>query len=194
MQDTDRNWHSVADAKGVQLYDLRLDPTDEGHGADEFDDTLKFSNAQYCVALRLWIRGGSENAVDMNRDCKGIRIQDSTLISGAQCAIVIKGGARDIELSHVCIVPRNRETPCDIELGGWSDQSDAPTRRVTLHEVSRIDGMPVRVAVGHAERPTIIRGRVRVLFWRSLGLKVFVYTRFLARRTGAMLRRARNRN
>jgi hypothetical protein len=194
MRDTDRNWHSVADAQGVQLHDLRLDPTEEGHAVDEFDDTLKFSNAQHCVALRLWIRGGSENAVDMNRNCADIRLQDSTLISGAQCAIVVKGGARDIELSHVCIVPRNQDTPCDIELGGWSDQSDARTARVTLHEVSRIDGRPVRVAVGHADRPTIIGGRVRVLFWRSLGLKAFVYTRFLARRTGAILRWAQNRN
>jgi hypothetical protein len=39
----------------------------------------------------------------------------------------------------------------------------------------RTDGKPVRVVVGNAEKPSVVGGNVKILFWRSLGLKLFVW-------------------
>lgn len=182
MKDTDRNFLSVADVDGRTLEDLRIDPESEGQRRDEFDDILKFSHARNVVARRLWVAGGTENAIDMNRECRAIRVEDSTLISGRQCAIVIKGGSEAIAFTRVKIAPAEPDTAYDIEIGGWSDQSMERTRNVTLQEVTRWDGKAVRVVVGHADRPVIIGGRCRVLFWRSLALKTFWLARYWARR------------
>jgi hypothetical protein len=182
MRDTDRNFHSVADVDGRTLEDLRFDPEDEGSRAEDFDDILKFSHARNITALRLYVAGGGENAIDMNRECAGIRIRDSLLRSGDQCAVVIKGGSNDIMLSRVRLDADDDHTAYDIELGGWSDQSMKRTRRVCLHEVSRLDGRPVRVVVGWADRPAVLGGRCRILFWRSVGLKAFWLARYVARK------------
>ena len=180
MKDTDRNYYSVADCSGRTLERLDLDPAAEGEDAAAFDDILKFSHATRIRASKLRVAGGTENAVDMNRECRDILLENSHLMSGDVCAVVIKGGSEGITLSHVSIGPGRKPTAYDIELGGWSDQSMAPTRRVILEEVWRIDGEPVRVVVGRAERPTVYGGKVRVLFWRSLALKAFWTVRFLA--------------
>jgi hypothetical protein len=39
----------------------------------------------------------------------------------------------------------------------------------------RSDGLPVRVRVGWADRPVVIGGNVKILFWQSLMLKVYVF-------------------
>ena len=177
MADTDRNFFSVADVDGKVMDSLRFDPADEGGDPATYDDILKFSHARNVIASRLWIAGGSENGVDMNRECRNIRIEDSTVVSGHQCAIVIKGGCREITLDHIRISGGRMETPYDIELGGWSDQTMKRTTGVRLLDVVRFDGRHVRVVVGHADRPAITGGRVKVLFWRSVALKLFWYFR-----------------
>jgi len=178
MSDTDRNYLSIADVVGRSYQDLRVDPAAEGHDPREFDDTLKLSHARNITINGLVVNGGSENAIDMNRGCAGVRIDHATLVGGDHCAVVIKGGSYDIALERVTI--HRERSAYDIELGGWSDQSMERTRRVVLADVRRSDGEPVRVVVGHADRPTIVGGRVRVLFWRSLALKAFWTVRFLA--------------
>jgi len=178
VRDTDHNYFSIADVDGATHRDLVLDPRREGHDAREFDDTLKLSHARNITILGLFVRGGSENAIDMNRGCAHVRIDHATVLGGDHCAVVIKGGSTDIALERITIL--NPSSAYDIELGGWSDQSMERTRRVVLAEVRRADFEPVRVVVGHADRPAIIGGRVRVLFWRSLALKAFWTVRFLA--------------
>ncbi len=176
MTRPDRNFLSIADVDGYELHDCRVDPSTENIDPRSFDDILKFSHARNVTASRLYVAGGRENAVDMNRECQHVRLQDSLLLGGGQCAVVIKGGCQDITLARVALAAP--APACDIELGGWSDQSFARTERVTLEEVSRRDGLPVRVVVGYAAPPLVQRCRVRVLFWRSLALKAYWAAKF----------------
>jgi hypothetical protein len=180
MSRPDRNYKSYADVFGVTIQDARFDPAEAGLDPQAFDDTLKFSNASEVHAENIFVRGGRENAVDMNRGCHDIAIQTSTLVGGNQCAIVIKGGSHDIALGDVMI--REAVGRYDIELGGWSDQSFEKTRRILLHDVRRDDGKPVRVAVGHAEKPDIEGGNVKILFFESLALKAFWWGKFVLRK------------
>lgn len=182
MNDTDRNFYSFADVDGRTIEDLRLDAAASDEDPLSYDDTLKLSHATNFIGRRLWVQGGSENAVDMNRRCGAVRIEDSTFAGGGQCAVVVKGGSTDIALARVTIV--EPKGAYDIELGGWSDQSDELTRRISLADVRRGDGQPVRVVVGRSERPTIVGGNCRVLFWRSLALKLFWWARYSARKLG----------
>jgi len=174
MKDKDVNYLSYADVDGVTIGDQMIvaDQT-------KFDDSLKLSHATNFKGYNLTIYGGSENAIDLNRECKMVLFEHLVLVGGGQCAIVVKGGSEDIEFTNVCITkPKGNY---DIELGGWSDQSRKKTKRVWLDNVVRPDGKPVRVVVGNADKPTIIGGNVKILFWRSLALKAFVWAKGLVK-------------
>lgn len=179
MPDTDRNYLSIADRDGVTLEYMTITPEHEGEDVYAYDDILKLSKATNFVGRKLKIIGGSENAIDMNRYCADVLIDDVHLIGGMQCGMVIKGGCRNITLRDV-IFYDPEATGYDLEIGGWSDQSQAPTTDVTLDHVIRADGhSPVRVVVGNATKPRIIGGNVKILFWRSLALKAFILVRRL---------------
>ena len=177
-KDVDNNHLSIADTSGVMLEHLSL-PKD-GHSPSEYDDVLKLSAATNCSVLGCHVRGGRENAIDMNRGCKNILVQDAVLVGGDHCSLVIKGGCEDITIESVLISPGGGSY--DIELGGWSDQSRKKTRRVVLRHVMRTDGQSVRVVVGNAEKPIVEGGNVRIMGLWSLGLKLYVFFKGLVRK------------
>lgn len=180
MPDTDRNYLSIADRDSVTLEDATISPEHEGEDVYAYDDILKLSKATNFIGRKLTIIGGSENAIDMNRYCTDVLVEDCKLMGGMQCGVVIKGGCRNVALRDVVFHDPD-DAGYDIEIGGWSDQSDAPTTDITLDHCTRKDGRPIRVVLGNATRPRIIGGNVKILFWRSLALKAFILARRLLR-------------
>lgn len=170
----DTNYHSISDQTNVTLKDITVDPRSTGVDPATIDDVLKLSHAQNILIERLIVDAGGlqkENAIDMNRMCSQVSIIDAKLVSGLQNAITIKGGCYDILIENVIIIPGKGS--CDIELGNWSDQSQDYVTNVTLKNVTRNDGQPVRLRVGHAKEPTIIGGNVKRDFLGSLMVKAY---------------------
>lgn len=172
---SDNNYKSYADVSDIVVRDLVVDPRLEGLDPASYDDLLKFSNAVSISIENLVVDGNGEqreNAIDMNRNCMSISIKNARLVSGWQNAITIKGGCVSIHLENVEIVPGHGH--CDIELGNWSDQSQFKTRGVSLKNVWRSDGEPVRLRVGNAEYPVITNCDIEYLWFQSLLLKAYV--------------------
>lgn len=178
----DKNYYSIADESFVKLEGITIDSalpnpkTGEVSNPAEIDDVLKLSHAQSVEVKRCLVEGHGvqrENAVDMNRECFGVQISDTTLVSGLQNAVTIKGGCDNIILERVQIVPGHGH--CDVELGNWSDQSKKRTTRVVLDSVTRTDGEPIRLRVGNADYPVIINCEVDYLWFQSLLLKAYVF-------------------
>jgi hypothetical protein len=165
MKDVDRNFKSYADVRGIAIDGLHTD------GLAGFDDALKFSHAEGCYVTNSVIGDGTqiENAIDMNRECKYICISDSTLHAGGYNAITIKGGCENIILKNLMIYPGGN---CDIELGGWSDQSKNKTTKVHIVNVRRIDGKPIRLRVINADYPTVQNTRIEYQRATSLALRL----------------------
>lgn len=168
MSKPDVNYRSIADVQDVLIENERISPI----FADDFDDVLKLSNARNITVRNCVVLGGREDAVDMNRHCQNVLIEDCLVGAGKQYAFTIKGGCSRITLRNVIITPRGGSI--DIDLGNWSDQSKEPTRLVHLHNVTRVDGKPVRVRVGNADKPTISGGNVEVLGAESFWLRVYL--------------------
>lgn len=177
MTRPDRNYLSIADVDGKIIHDLRIDPSHEGHNPLDFDDILKFSHARNVQAQRLFVAGGRENAIDLNRGCENVVVENTLLEAGRQASVVIKGGCRNITLRHVAIT--NVTGWCDVLIGDWSDQSWEKTTEVHLLHVSRNDGQPVRVVVGHADWPEVMGGNVRILRRPSYALKCYWWAKYL---------------
>lgn len=158
----DTNYLSIADVTGYELKDKTIDPRVDGIDPSTIDDVLKLSHAQNILVETVTVNAGGlqkENAVDMNRVCTDVVMKNCILYSGKQNAITIKGGCRDITIQDVEIVPGSGH--CDIELGNWSDQSQDYVLNVKLINVTRTDGNPVRLRIGHAKNVTVEGGNVK---------------------------------
>ena len=119
------------------------------------DDTLKITGASTDVSVAAdSIHGGAEDCVDINNRCERITVRAGEWHSGGKYIATIKGGSRDIELSGEIVRPGKS---CDVELGNWSDQSQALTTGVRLN-LTRRDGGYMHVMLWHADRPILAGG------------------------------------
>lgn len=174
----DRNFRSISDVTGYTLEHELIDPRAQGIDPAGFDDLLKLSNARDVLVSHCAVRGGGlqrENAIDLNRNCSGVVIRDCAVEAGRQNAITIKGGTKNTILQRVTI-----ERPggnCDIELGNFSDQSFERTTGTFISSVTRLDGQPVRVRCGHADWPLVTNSNVRILYFQSYRLKLYVWAK-----------------
>lgn len=177
---SDKNYYSIADESGVELVGKTLDPRADGIDPSLFDDILKISHSNNVTISSVIVDAGGmqrENAIDMNRECRTVLVQNCKLVSGMQNAITIKGGCEQIIIENVEMVPGRGHA--DIELGNWSDQSQKRTTKVTLINVRRTDGKPVRLTVGNADYPAIHGSNIEYQWARSWLVKAYVFIRGL---------------
>jgi polygalacturonase len=170
----DNNYYSIADQDGITVKDITIDPRKDGINPATISDVFKFSHATNVVADNVTVDAGGfqiENTIDMNRLCANVTVKNCKLVSGMENAITIKGGCHDILIQDTVIIPGKGH--CDVELGNWSDQSQEYVSNVTLNNVTRSDGQPVRLRVGHAKEPTIVGGNIKRMFWGSLLVKIY---------------------
>jgi hypothetical protein len=176
----DTNYVSHADVQDLILRDVVVDPRLEGKDPAAFDDLFKLSKVERAEITNLTVDGGGlqrENAIDCNRECKGIKILGAKLAAGKQNALTIKGGCSDILVFNVEITRPGGN--CDIELGNHSDQSRKKTTGVVIDNVWRKDGKPVRLRVGHADWPRIVNSNVKIDYVMSYLLKTYLFFRYL---------------
>jgi len=154
----DNNYYSIADQDGVVIENK--DFPDPGVNSQDYSDIFKLSHATNIVLRNSSIAGGTEDCIDMNRDCNNILIENVRLHSGGSYCMTIKGGTKNVTLKDIVVQAHGKET--DIDLGNWSDQSNELTTNITLENVQSMDGSPVRVRVLWADPPTVINSNVKV--------------------------------
>jgi len=135
----DNNFRSVADTSFVTLDNEFL----AQNNPRQYNDILKFSNAKDCAAKNCIIFGGSEDCIDINRNCDGIHILNCRLSPYGKQGITIKGGVKNVTIEKVVFT--TTPTNVEIELGNYSEQSDEPPTNIQLVNVERLDGGVVRV-------------------------------------------------
>jgi hypothetical protein len=175
MTAPDRNFRSFADETNQVRVGLHIDPREEGIDPATVDDVLKISHCRDWRLSQFTVLAGGlqrENAIDLNRDCARVTLENGTIEAGRQNAITIKGGAEDTTLRRIVIIRAGGH--CDIELGNYSDQSRRRVRRTIIEDVSRSDGRPVRVRCGDADWPIVINSNVEILYVQSAAIKLYV--------------------
>lgn len=168
MPDKDVNYLSFADQTGLRIEDLEVLAPTQGVS---FDDMLKISHCSDCKFENVTVFGGTENAVDLNRMCRKITLSRLELFGGAQAAVVVKGGCTGITFADTCIA-QDPEARCEFLIDDWSAQSRAPSD-VTIRNVTRKDGQPVRVIFGRFRRPKVVATKIRTLWLQSIGLHIY---------------------
>jgi len=165
-----------------EIPELTIDLPALGIDASQFSDVLKFSRAVHMHFGKVLVRTGGtqqENAVDFNFECSGIVIDELELEEGSENALTIKGGSGPVAIRKLTI-QRSAAAHCDIELGGYSDQSWEKTECISIGEVIMTDGSPCRIRWEHAAKPTVVIGAVEWMFWESLAIRGYVWAKHFA--------------
>lgn len=166
----DRNFRSESGKFDVSVVNQNI----YSHSPQEYDDILKFSHTIGALVKNCTIGShlpSREDGVDINK-CEAIYIMECKIWGGDKYGITIKGGSKLVSLEDVQFMSYRRGI--DVDIGNFSDTNMDKTTGVVLRNVTRGDGNPVRVRVGRGNKPTIIGGNVKILFWHSLALKAYV--------------------
>ena len=176
---SDKNYKSYADEQNVVIQNETIDAPNP----ENYDDILKLSHVEGANINNCIINpsgGNREDGIDIMRFCRSIYIGNCQVGAGKLYAFTIKGGSSQIDLSNVTIIRGGGSIEkVDIDIGNYSENAKGKTTDVRIVNCKRSDGLPVRVRVGWADRPVVIGGNVKILFWQSLLLKIYVYIKNL---------------
>ena len=176
----DKNYLSFADRERETHELVILCPEIDGERSEDYDDILKISHCREFTFRDCHVCPEGlqrEDGVDIMRFSRTIAFFNSRVAAGRRYAFTIKGGSSEILLRNVIITRPGRFV--DIDLGNYSHNADGKTGKVTLDNVVRADGKPVRVRVGWADQPIVIGGNVKILVVQSYLLKIYVHAKRL---------------
>lgn len=176
MSDKDTNFYNLPESdRGYKK--LNCNPLAVGMSPAGFDDLLKVSDKRNVVVREFIAESDGthfEDGIDVNHECENIQFIDGRAGSGTKgVAVTIKGGSCNVSLERVVVTKPGRH--CDIEIGNHSDQSWKSCDGTALRDVVRADGQPVRVAWGRGRKPRIEGGNVRIVWWWTAVLHLYVY-------------------
>lgn len=120
----------------------------------------------------IQIAQGKENSVDFNNRVANCTIAAEFGFGGGvgDQVITVKGGCHDCRFSGV-IHSTGRNG--DVVIDAWSDQCHDLCSNIDLSGLTRADNQPVCVILGRfGSKANLPRG-AKVLFWKSLGYKLY---------------------
>lgn len=120
----------------------------------DWQDSLKYTNHITGFIHQVGtVNGGSEDCVDMNNGANGVHVIAKAFNSQGKYVATIKGGSKNCSLSGNIT---HGGSEVDVDLGGWSDQSNVKTAGIVLDLTK--GGGPVTVRVLNADKPAVTPG------------------------------------
>jgi hypothetical protein len=120
--------------------------------------------------------GNREDGIDIMRN-SFVSLQNCQIGAGKKYAVTVKGGSAAV-IGDCVILRHGGFEGVDIDIGNFSHTvPNLKTGVVVLSGVTALDGKPVTVRVGWSEKPIVVGGNVKILFWQSLALKVYVFVK-----------------
>lgn len=168
---SDKNYISHYGESNFEVVAKEIQPPD-----GTYDDSLKFSKSSHFKVSFCIIKGGKEDAIDINNYCSFGHIYRCDIYAQGLYGMTIKGGSRNILVDR-CVFHGKPKSGYDIDIGNWSDQSDEETHVEVVNAI-RADGRPVRIRVLHGS-VTVSGGNVKVVVYPKIIVQIFRFFRGL---------------
>lgn len=175
----DRNYRSYDSDVQLDAADVTLWPTQEpGWLRGSWQDTLKFYKRNGRNFARFTVvDGGAEDAVDVSPLCCGNTFSRFDVDGGDAYVLTLKGGScRNIFDSWFIRRPGGT---VDIEIGNWSSTNFERSVGNRFLYWRRSDDLPVTYCYRLGCKPEFVGMKVRHLWWRSLGLTVYWWSKYV---------------
>ncbi len=181
----DKNFSSFDQPEhNLQTFEfVNANPASQMKRPEDYDDLLKVSGRQGTAIYNFDATSGSgkhrEDGIDINNECTSVRFVHGRVQAGQKgVAITNKGGNFATLFENIVIIaPYGKFV--DIEDGNHSDQSWKKTTLTLYKNVRRADGKPVRYAYGRADKASFVDTDVKVVWWYTAALHVYVYVKQL---------------
>lgn len=171
----DTNYLSFQELEGARKTIGELRPS----SPRMFDDTLKVWRCNHCIFQDGDISGGREDCIDVGRESSENVFERLRLYSNGQYCCTIKGGSHYNVFSNIVVVVHGDDV--DFEFGNWHSYNFEPSRGNALVNVTATDGRPVTYCYRFFGcKPQIIDSHVRHLWWRSLGLTLYWWAKYIS--------------
>ena len=171
----DINYFSIAENLPDRAYSIPLLLTP--YNSESYDSIFKLSKGTKLLTYSgVVISQGRENVLDCNGGISNIQIEGKFGEVGqtGDQVITAKGGCEDLIFRGEI---RSRGKFCDVFLGSWSDENYGVTRKIDLSSLYRANEK-ISIVVGRAEIPKYDKKYAKILFWKSLGAKIYWWAKF----------------
>lgn len=172
----DKNYHSYELLKEQTIANGVLVPDDP----KLYNDTMKVWK---CVGTRFvdfYVVGSREDVLDVGRESIANLFQNFRVKPTGQYVLTCKGG------SHVNMftdwVLEGHGTDVDFEFGNWHSLNFEVSYDNVLQNITTTDGSPITYCYRWGCKPTIVNTKARHLWWRSIGLTVYWWGKYIAHR------------
>lgn len=171
----DKNYLSIAANVPDATYSLPLSLTP--YNPESYDSIFKLSKGTKLLSYTAaTIFQGQENSVDCNGKVCNISIEGKFGEVGqtGDQVITAKGGCEDLIFRGEI---RSRGKFCDAFLGSWSDENYEVTHKIDVSNLYRANEK-ISIVVGRAKIPRYDKKYAKILFWKSLGAKIYWWAKF----------------
>ena len=173
----DKNYLSIAANEFSFPVDLSSSLELKPENPQDWDSIFKFAKKSCNFIFRGFkAPQGKENVVDCNGGISNIEIEGKFGEVGqtGDQVITAKGGSEDLIFRGEIL---SRGKFCDVFLGSWSDENYDVTRNIDVSCLYRANEK-FSIVVGRAEIPRYDKKYAKVLFWKSLGAKIYWWAKF----------------
>jgi len=175
----DRNFFSFDSVEQLDASNMNFTPGPPSFYLGTWQDTVKF----YKRVNRLFTdfnisRGGTEDAVDMTGSSDNTLKRFTIQQAGDQYVLTLKGGSYNNRFIdwNIGVPPET----VDIEIGNWSSSSQEPSPGNFFQNWQHQDGQPITYCYRFFGcKPTFRDIKVKHLWWRSIGLTVYWWAKYL---------------
>lgn len=160
-------------------HDFVVDPVKNlGWPAGTWSDSAKFwqrvGEAYYGIDVVL---GGKEDSFDIGSGAICNCFGNFTSRSGGRYHLTLKGGSSDNYLKGWTL--HNSAKVVDIEVGNWSSGHYGSNKNNVFEEWTKVGYEPITYCYRLGSKPEFVRMNVKHLWWRSIGLTVFWWAKYL---------------
>lgn len=171
----DKNYHSYENLDGVTVANGVLVPDQP-----TYNDTMKVFKCTSSTFKDFYVVGSKEDVLDLGREsCANLLIGFSVKPMG-KYVVTCKGGSHYNSFTNWLLEAHGKWV--DFEFGNWHSLNFDTSRDNVLTNVRALDGKPVTYCYRWGCRPLFIDTPAKHLWWRSIGLTVYWWAKYVAHR------------
>jgi hypothetical protein len=169
----DKNYKSYELLGGIAVRDVVLRPENPA----DWNDTMKVWKCWGTYFERFEVLGSTEDCVDVGQASSFCTFDKFVVEPTGKYGFTIKGGSDHNNFFNITFRGHGRDV--DIEIGNWHSFNFDRSKHNFFNRVKAVDGRPVTYCYRLGCKPTFFASDVKHLWWRSIGLTVYWWAKYI---------------
>jgi hypothetical protein len=144
---------------------------------DTYSDTMKIWKCTGCVFKDFFVVGSKEDCLDVGQQTIATLFDRFRVSSRGRYVVTLKGGSHYNTFSDWAV--ERHGSVVDFEIGNWHSLNFSTSVGTSLVNLRAEDGKPVTYCYRWGCKPNIIGGHTKHLWWRSIGLTVYWWAKYV---------------